>query len=104
MKKSILSVFLLIFLVSAPAIAQNQIDKKLLAGSWMGKLNISSISLRIIFNLSLTGKDSIAVTLDSPDQGAKNIKIGPVLIDNEKIRISAPLIAGEYNGVLKNDT
>ena len=104
MKRSILPVFLLIFLVSVPATGQNQIDKHLLEGSWMGKLNISSISLRIIFNLSLTGKDSIAVTLDSPDQGAKNIKIGPVSTDNEKIRISAPLIAGEYNGVLKNDT
>ena len=104
MKRSILPVFLLIFLVSVPATGQNQIDKHLLEGSWMGKLNVSSISLRIIFNLSLTGMDSIAVTLDSPDQGAKNIKIGPVSTDNEKIRISAPLIAGEYNGVLKNDT
>jgi fermentation-respiration switch protein FrsA (DUF1100 family) len=74
------------------------------AGSWLGSINTGAISLRIIFNLSLAGRDSLAATLDSPDQGAKNIKIGPVTVTGENIKIMAPLLLGEYNGVLKNDT
>jgi len=84
--------------------AQNKTDIKTVAGSWLGKMEVSSISLRIVFNLSVTEKDSVTATLDSPDQGAKDIKIGPVKIDNENIKISAPILLGEYAGTIKNDT
>ena len=66
---------ILIIILSRQVTAQNTIDKRILAGSWMGKLSVSSVTLRIVYNLSLTEKDSITATLDSPDQGAKNIKI-----------------------------
>ena len=75
-----------------------------IAGSWMGRLEVSSISLRIIFNISVINKDSLGVTLDSPDQGVKNIKIGPVTFDGKTVKIMAPLLLGEYNGRLTNDT
>ena len=70
----------------------------------MGKLNVSAISLRIIFNLSAIGNDSLSVTMDSPDQGAKNIKIGPATFSNGSLRILAPMMLGEYNGTWQNDT
>ncbi len=100
--------FLLIILIAVTigykTQAQNNIEKRSVTGSWFGKLNVSAVSLRIVFNLSLTEKDSLAVTLDSPDQGAQGIKIGPVKLNNDKIKISAPLLLGEYNGTIKNDT
>jgi len=84
--------------------AQNNSDNKSISGSWIGKIPAGGISLRIIFNLSVIENDSLAATLDSPDQGAKNIKIGPVSYDGKIINIKAPLLLGEYKGTLKNDT
>ena len=78
--------------------------KNILPGSWLGKINSGAIELRIIFNLSLTGKDSLIATLDSPDQGAKNIKLGKVTLSGETIKIPAPALMGEYNGTVKSDS
>lgn len=104
MKKTfILSIILVSFLTSLTSSSQN-IDKKSIAGSWLGKINAGTIDLRIVFNLILVGNDSLTATLDSPDQGAKGIKIGPVVIDGDKIKISAAMLRGEYNGTLINDT
>ena len=105
MKKIIL---LFLILSALPGLnqarAQNKIDKKSVAGSWLGKLEVGAISYRIVFNLSVIEKDSLVATMDSPDQGAKDIKLGPVNIDNENIKISAPILLGEYTGAIKNDT
>lgn len=104
MKKNyiILIILFLIFCIST-SIAQNTTVNKI-TGSWMGKINAGAIPLRIIFNLSLNEKDSLVATLDSPDQGVKNIRIGPVAFSDNHLKISAPLLLGEYSGTLKNDT
>lgn len=83
--------------------AQNKIKNTVLPGSWMGKLSADGMDLRVVFNLKLAG-DSLTVTLDSPDQGAKDIPAGPVIVDNQKIIIQAPGINGEYNGTLTSDS
>jgi uncharacterized protein len=103
MKK--ITLFLLLSIIFAySAEAQDQLSNKSVVGSWLGRLEVSSIAIRIVFNISLIEKDSMVVTLDSPDQGAKGIKIGPVTLEGEKISIKAPLILAEYNGNIKNDT
>ncbi len=97
--------FLLISgLITGYCYSQDQTEKKSLAGSWLGRLEVSSIALRVVFNLSLNEQDSIVATLDSPDQGAKGIKIGPVSLDGSEISIKAPLLMAEYTGTIKNDT
>ena len=85
--------------VSGQGIAGSGIE-----GSWMGKLDAGGIYLRVIFNLSVTGNDSLTATLDSPDQGVKGIKVGPVTLKGNEISIVAPLLLAEYNGTVKNDT
>jgi alpha/beta superfamily hydrolase len=102
--KRITLFLLLSVVITGFAQGQDQIDKKSVDGSWLGKLDVNSVTLRIIFNLSLIEKDSIVATLDSPDQGAKNIKIGPVTLDRKEISIKAPLLLAEYTGIVKNDT
>jgi hypothetical protein len=103
MKRIILFLFITIVLACFVQ-AQDQINTKSVVGSWLGKLDVSSVTLRIIFNLSLIEKDSIVATLDSPDQGARNIKIGPVTLEGEEISIKAPLLLAEFKGTVKNDT
>jgi len=93
-----------ILLINHQVTAQNLPDNRSVTGSWLGRLNVTAVTLRIVFNLSVVEKDSLVATLDSPDQGAKNIKIGPVKFDGKNIKISAPLLLAEYNGIIKNDT
>jgi fermentation-respiration switch protein FrsA (DUF1100 family) len=98
-----LSIILNLLLLSQLGTAQN-IDKKSITGSWLGKISAGAIELRIIFNLSLIENDSLVATLDSPDQGAKGIKLGPVTLTGETLKISAGALLAEYNGTIKNDT
>lgn len=98
--------FLLLFpLLSAlPLPAQVTYDKNVLPGSWLGKLDIGIQQLRIVFNLKINDKDSLSATLDSPDQGAKGIPLGRVILNGDKLTIQAPMIMGEYLGTIKNDS
>lgn len=102
--KRITLFLLLLVLFTGYVQAQDQVDKKSLAGSWFGKIEINSVALRIVFNLSIIENDSLGVTLDSPDQGAKDIKVGPVTLKGREISIKAPLLLAEYIGTVKNDT
>lgn len=83
---------------------QNTNYKNILPGSWLGKIPINSIDLRLVFNLKLNEKDSLNATLDSPDQGAKNIPLGRVILKEKKLTILAPLLNGEYNGTISGDS
>jgi hypothetical protein len=105
MKKtlSILTVMLTV-LIPCKLAAQDNVGNKAITGSWIGKIPAGGISLRVIFNLSLAGKDSLIATMDSPDQGVKGIKVGPVKFDGKELNIKAPLLLGEYNGTMKSDT
>jgi hypothetical protein len=105
MKKILFVSFLsLLIMVPYTLSAQSAYAKKNVAGSWMGKLSADGMELRVVFNLKLTGKDSLTVTLDSPDQGAKDIPGGPVTLDKQKLVIQAPSINGEYSGVVISDS
>jgi uncharacterized protein len=105
MKNQCYCVLLAFLLFSSFSVAsQNIYDKKSITGSWLGKLSTGGIELRVIFNLSVFENDSLMATLDSPDQGAKNIKLGLATLIGESLRISAPAIMGEYNGTVKNDS
>jgi hypothetical protein len=104
MKKVLLLLLLSIMIMGTNSLsAQNKTKNTILPGSWMGKLSADGMDLRVVFNLKLAG-DSLTVTLDSPDQGAKDIPAGPVIVDNKKIVIQAPGINGEYNGTLTGDS
>jgi len=104
MKKVLPLSTLLIILLLAQTISAQTIDKKFITGSWLGKITAGAIQLRVVFNLSIIGKDSLVATLDSPDQGAKGIKLGPVTYIGETLKISAGALLAEYNGTIKNDT
>jgi hypothetical protein len=102
-KLLILGLLSLLTLLPNALSAQDLATKKSVTGSWLGKLNANGMDLRVIFNLKLE-KDSLTVTLDSPDQGASGIAAGPVILDKKKIVIQAPGIGGEYVGTIKGDS
>jgi uncharacterized protein len=104
--KKILFVTLLSILLLIPSSlsAQTASTKKNIPGSWLGKLSAGGTELRVIFNLKLVVKDSLTATLDSPDQGAKDIPCGKVTLDKQKLNIKAPGINGEYSGLVTSDS
>jgi alpha-beta hydrolase superfamily lysophospholipase len=83
---------------------QNIYNKQDLEGSWMGSLNVGAMSLRIVFNLKITDVDSLIATMDSPDQGAKDIPLGRVSLKMDSLIIEAPMLLGKYSGHLETDT
>lgn len=96
---SILSFFLVI---SISANAQRQLSQ--LEGSWAGKIEISGMAFRIIFNLTMTDADTLKATADSPDQGAMDIPLGRVTLTGDSLIIAAPVLQGQYHGVITSDT
>jgi len=84
--------------------AQDKVKNTILPGSWMGKLSVNGMELRVVFNLKLVQKDSLTVTLDSPDQNAMGIPAGPVVVENQKVIIKVPGINGQYNGTVMSDS
>lgn len=105
MKKIFFFTFLSVLIMGPASLsAQMTYSKKTVSGSWLGKLSADGMELRVIFNLKLAGNDSLSVTLDSPDQGAKDIPGGQVTLDKQKIVIGVPSINGEYSGIVTSDT
>lgn len=103
MKNIIVSLFI-IFLLSPVLSGQQNIDKSKIVGSWNGSLDVNTIKLRLVFNIKLNEKDSLTATLDSPDQGAKDIPLGSVLVKSDSLIILAPMLLGSYKGVIRNDS
>lgn len=105
MKKQAASLIIIILSsIFNSSFCQDQFSMKSLEGSWLGRIEVNSVVLRVVFNISTDERDSLLVTLDSPDQGAKDIKVGPLTISGDQISIKAPLLLAEYTGTIKNDT
>jgi uncharacterized protein len=105
MKKNLFVTLLSILLVIPYALSgQNDPSKKNITGSWLGTLSVDGTDLRVVFNLRLVEKDSLTVTLDSPDQGAKDIPGGLVTLNKQKLVIEIPSINGEYTGTVASDS
>jgi pimeloyl-ACP methyl ester carboxylesterase len=99
LKLNFYSLILFLILISLPAIAQqNQI-----VGNWQGALKISSIQLRIVFNVIETENQKISAALDSPDQGAFGIPVDTVIFNPPYVKFEVTSIAGFFEGNL-NET
>ena len=97
-------IIVLLVMVTNALNAQDKVINTILPGSWMGKLSVDGMELRVVFNLKLVQKDSLTVTLDSPDQNAMDIPAGPVVVENQKVIIKAPGINGQYDGTVMSDS
>jgi uncharacterized protein len=96
--KFLISLSLTLSLVFYSSYSQ-KIGNKRLQGSWLGKLEVNAVQLRVIFNFKFSG-DSLKVTLDSPDQGAKDIPLKGGWMNEDSVFITAPLLNGHYRGLM----
>lgn len=79
--------------------AQDNHNKRL-EGSWLGSISVNSMNLRVIFKFKVSG-DTVKVTLDSPDQGAKNIPLKGGWMKGDSVFIDAATLRGFYKGVMQ---
>ena len=94
------TVFFLLMLILLPGMAVSQDDK--FSGIWMGKLAVGGVELRIVFNIEINDSGVYSATMDSPDQGAAGIPVGPVEVKDDSLIIHAPTLRGEYRGLLES--
>lgn len=94
MKKNIL---LLLTLFTASSIYAQDI-----IGKWNGKLNIQGMQLRIVFNISYSGK-SYSSTMDSPDQGARDIPVTSTRFEKSILKLEISTAGIYYEGVLNKN-
>ena len=97
MKRFFITSILMISMV-ANAMAQNANFN----GSWKGTLDAGPYSLTIVFNIQQTD-DSVAITWDSPDQGAFGLPATATINGNE-LNVDMPESYASYKGTLVGDT
>ncbi|MEA9414715.1 alpha/beta hydrolase family protein [Flavobacterium sp. PL02] len=73
-----------------------------ITGQWNGLLNVQGTQLRLVFNInkSDTGFKS---TMDSPDQGAKDIPVTTTSFENSTLKLTVANAKIEYEGILGKD-
>jgi len=72
-------------------------------GIWLGTLKFSGTELRVVFKISKDPKGKLTATLDSPDQGAKDIPVEEVTFQNSHLHLGAKSINGIFEGDIKED-
>ncbi len=82
--------------------ASKQAAQKL-AGSWNGTLNASGTNLRLLVKISKAASGAATGTMDSLDQGAKNIPLSRITYTEGKVHFEASGIGGVYEGTLATD-
>jgi len=75
-----------------------------IAGSWQGNLIVPGGSLRIVFNITEKPDQTLAATLDSPDQGAMGIAVSEVTLTADSLDLKASGIGGAFTGRLASDS
>lgn len=97
MKKLLLLLYLF---TGTIAIAQQTTRQERVVGVWNGAINIGSTKLRLVFNISAKPDGALSATMDSPDQGAKDIPVQSVRLVQDSIFLAIPAIGGSYAGKL----
>ena len=67
-------------------------------GDWQGTLAIGPVALRLVVHLTRAANGGLAATLDSPDQGAKDMAATSVSLTESTLKFEVSSIGGAYEG------
>jgi len=73
-----------------------------ITGKWNGILKIQGTQLRVVFNVEQT-EDGYSSTMDSPDQGQKDIPVTKTTLEKSKIKFELTNAGIEYAGEISGD-
>jgi len=106
MKRTLQSLFVaagLILVSIHSATAQDRPSNAKLKGSWVGSLKIQAISLTLVMTVKTNENDSLIVTFESPDQGAKDIPTSSVKLTADSMVVGVKMVLGLYLGKFTGD-
>jgi uncharacterized protein len=87
----------------AGASTGEDVSDRSIAGLWQGSLKAGGVTLRVVFKIEKKPDGSLAGTLDSIDQGAKDIPLSEVHLQGSDVRFQVSSISGVYEGKLAQD-
>ncbi|HUN01382.1 MAG TPA: hypothetical protein PLS00_00900, partial [Niabella sp.] len=96
MKKIFVSLLLLI-IINVPSFSQS------VSGDWSGELEVNGIKLPLVFHIQQNG-DSLSATMDSPAQGAKDIKVDKTTFSLNELLMELKSLGANYKGILAGDS
>lgn len=70
---------------------------------WQGALDVGGIKLRLVLKITKNPDGTLTATLDSIDQGAMNLPVDSIVIENTTMRFTMKSIGGSYEGTLSED-
>lgn len=70
-----------------------------ITGQWEGKLSIQGTSLRLVFHINKS-ETGVSATMDSPDQGAKGLKMSHASFENNVLTLELRIAGIKYTGTL----
>jgi hypothetical protein len=71
-----------------------------IAGNWLGTLEVQQVKLRILFKFQPGPGGQWTATMDSLDQGARDLPVDSVKLTNNTVRLECELLKGTYVGTL----
>jgi fermentation-respiration switch protein FrsA (DUF1100 family) len=73
-----------------------------ITGQWNGILKVQGMQLRLVFHIIKTDT-GYSSTMDSPDQGAKDLKVTATSFENLTLKLEVKYAGIEYSGVMSSD-
>ena len=70
---------------------------------WQGALEVGGIKLRLVLKITKNPNGTLRATLDSVDQGAMNLPVDSIVVENKIMRFTMKSIGGSYEGTLNED-
>lgn len=99
-KRAVIIAALVTLLFSTIAFPSNN---EIIEGAWQGILKVSGTELRMVFKLSQGPEGILTATMDSPDQGVKDIPVDEVIFENGNLRLEIKSAMGVFEGKLQDD-
>ncbi len=88
---------------SPAELEQNKKTAAKIGGNWEGALEVGAVKLRLVFKVSLSQEGSLTGTLDSIDQGAKDIPISGIIFTDPSVKLEVKLVGGVFEGERAKD-
>jgi pimeloyl-ACP methyl ester carboxylesterase len=72
-------------------------------GNWQGALEVSAFKLRLVLKISKTPEGKLTATVDSLDQGAKDLVVDTITFQDGTLRFEMKALSASYVGTLSKD-
>jgi hypothetical protein len=82
--------------------ARKPLDRNI-QGAWEGTLQVNDAALRLVLKISRTPDGQYHATMDSIDQGARDVPASSVSCSNSTVRVEATALFGSYEARLNPD-